>query len=251
MQLIQTEHSVTLRSSAMEENVNDLPPEEHIVIIEDDDEVASLIEGALTSHGFSVRRGGSGDDGIELVLKEKPALVLLDIILPGMSGFDVCGKLKSDPTTGGVPVIILSTNDAEDDIVKGLNLGADDYVTKPFSPAVLIARIQSVLRRTVPARIPENIITAEGLSIDIDRFAVAIDGAPVELGVSEFRILHTLILDRGRVLTREQIIKAVHGENYPVTGRSVDVQIVSLRRKLGRYAEYVETVRGIGYRFVE
>ena len=228
-----------------------------VVIIEDDDELATLIEMPLKAKGFQTRRAPSGEEGLALIWESRPDLLLLDIMLPGMSGFDVCHTLRHEDTTRDLPIIILSSNDSDEDIVRGLNLGADDYLTKPFSPSVLLARIGSVLRRAArPAETPEPAapeatLACEGISLDVERFLAVCDGNALDLGVSEFRILQTLMSQRGKVLTRDQIIKAVHGENYPVTGRSVDVQIVSLRKKLGTYANLIETVRGIGYRFVE
>lgn len=222
-----------------------------ILLVEDDSETATVISQILNDNNFQVIQVFNGEDALNQVTKKHPSMVLLDIKLPGISGFDVCSNLKNSKETQGIPVVIISSNDMEEDIVKGLNLGADDYVVKPFSPSVLVARIKSVLRRSEKTIEQDSLIQIDGLSLDRERFMAVADGEQLELGVSEFKILDNLMRSRGRVLTRDQIILAVHGANYPVTGRSIDVQIVSLRKKIGKYAKFIETVRGVGYRFTE
>ncbi len=173
-------------------------------------------------------------------------------MLPGMDGLEVCRRVKQDPETRHVPIVIASAKGEESDIVVGLELGADDYVTKPFSPKVLMARIKTVLRRRArEATDEESVIIRENLTIDPVRLIVKVDSHPVELTATEYRVLHFLARRPGWVFTRQQIVDAVKGEDYPVTERSVDVQMVGLRKKLDTAAELIETVRGIGYRFKE
>jgi len=220
-----------------------------ILVVEDDGDAVILLSGIFEANGFRVVCAASGEEGLAALARERVKLALLDIRLPDMLGFEVLTRIRSNPLTKSLPVIITSQVDEEEEIVRALNLGADDYLTKPYSSPILIARVQSVLRRAEQEKGNEDIVAFEGLSLDLERFVAAVDGSPVDLGLSEFRILHTLMSKRGKVLTRDQIIEAVHGEKYPVTDRSVDVQIVGLRKKLGPYANLVETVRGIGYRF--
>jgi two-component system phosphate regulon response regulator PhoB len=172
-------------------------------------------------------------------------------MLPGIDGLDVCRKLKNDPATENIPIVMLTAKDEESDIVTGLELGADDYITKPFSPKVLIARIKKILQRSRPAedKKDKNVIRIQQLTIDKNRHEVRIAGEPVKLTFTEFNILFSLARRAGMVFTRYQIVDSVHGTDYPVTDRAVDVQIVSLRKKLSKYGKLIETVRGIGYRF--
>jgi len=177
---------------------------------------------------------------------------VLDLMLPGLDGLEVCKMLKKDPATQDVPVVMLTAKGEEADIVTGLELGADDYITKPFSPRVLTARIKAVLRRRVAEPVGEAaVIRLHNLVIHPGRHEVLVDGEPVDLTSTEFRVLHVMARRPGWVFTRRQISEAVHGADYPVTDRSVDVQIVALRQKLGSASRYVETVRGVGYRLKE
>jgi len=182
----------------------------------------------------------------------KPDLVILDLMLPGMNGLDVCRQIKQDSNTRHIPIIIVSAKGEEADIVTGLELGADDYVPKPFSPRILLARVRAVLRRSKDAE-EENArsMNIDGLVIDSNKYQVSIDGKPEKLTKSEFSILFFLASHRGWVFTRYQIVDAIRGEQHVVTERAVDVQIAGLRKKLGEYAALVETVRGVGYRFKE
>lgn len=222
-----------------------------VLLVEDDPDLITLVSSLLVSNGFKVVSAATGEDAISAVQREQFNVALLDIKLPDMLGFDVLARIRANPVTKSLPVIIISQVDDEQEIVRALNMGADDYVTKPFSSPILIARVQSVLRRADQLKGTQDLVSYEGLSLDVERFAAVADSTPLDLGLSEFRILHTLMCNKGRVLTRDQIIEAVHGEKYPVTDRSVDVQIVGLRKKLGPYANLIETVRGIGYRFAE
>ncbi len=195
-------------------------------------------------------------DSGELALKEAapyhPDLILLDIMLPGADGLEVCKRLKNDPKTAHIPVIMLTAMSEEADIVAGLELGADDYVTKPFSPRVLMARVKAALRRIRTDEVVQsNVVSLHGIEIDESRFKVTVDGNETPLTSTEFKVLQLMAGQPGRVFTRYQIVDAVHGEDYPVTDRSVDVQIVGLRKKLGEAGQFIETVRGIGYRFKE
>jgi two-component system alkaline phosphatase synthesis response regulator PhoP len=194
----------------------------------------------------------SGEEALRLVRTEIPDLVVLDLMLPGIDGLEVTRRLKSDPNTKHLPIVMLTAKGEEADIVTGLELGADDYVTKPFSPRILVARVRAVLRRKVKEAPEEtSVIRIHDLIIDPRRHEVLVNGEPVVLTFTEFGILNYMARRPGWVFTRFQIVDAVKGEDYPVTDRSVDVQIVGLRKKLGPAGNYIETVRGVGYRFKE
>ncbi len=223
---------------------------ERILIIEDEDEIATLIQHNFEREGFAVSVVSDGDSAPAAIRDQHPDLVLLDLMLPGLSGLDICRIVKSDDETKSIPIIMLTAKGEESDIVAGLELGADDYISKPFSPRVLLARAHACLRRAkivVPDK--EQVITVGALMIHPGRHVASVDEQPVDLTLTEFRILHLLARKPGWVFTRYQIVDSVHGENHPVTDRSVDVQIVSLRRKLGESGALIETVRGVGYRF--
>lgn len=221
-----------------------------ILVVEDDEDILELVRFNLDKEGYDVRGVTSGEKALDAVRAKAPDLMVLDLMLPGMDGLEVCRRLKSEPSTKDIPIVILSAKGEEADIVSGLELGADDYVTKPFSPRVLIARIRAVLRRRA-AEVPSetDTIRVHDLTIHPGRHEVLVGDAPVRLTFTEFRILHILARRPGWVYTRYQIVDSVHGEHYPVTERSVDVQIVGLRKKLGSAGSYIETVRGVGYRF--
>lgn len=225
---------------------------EKIVIIEDDEDILELVRYNLVREGFTVSTALSGEEGIPLTRSFNPDVVILDLMLPGVNGFDVCRILKGEPATQAIPIVMLTAKGEESDIVAGLELGADDYITKPFSVKVLIARIRALLRRKSKAAADTTATIRMGdLEIRPGRHEVLIRGKPVELTYSEFAILHYLASRPGWVFTRYQIVDAVHGEDHPVSDRSVDVQIVGLRKKLGEYGAYIVTVRGVGYRFRE
>jgi len=222
----------------------------HVLAVEDDRDILELITFNLEREGYEVTGVTTGEDGVDAARTEKPDLVLLDLMLPGIDGLEVCRKLKGDPDTAHLPVIMVTAKGEETDIVTGLELGADDYGAKPFSPGVLIARIRAVQRRRGRAEVTqEDVIKIDDITIHPGRHEVMIGGERVDLTFTEFRILHILARRPGWVFTRHQIVDAIHGEHYPVTDRAVDVQIVGLRRKLGPAGEYIETVRGVGYRF--
>lgn len=222
-----------------------------IFVIEDEHDIAELIRFNLSLEGYDVEVFPSGEAGFKAFeSNKKPELLILDIMLPGMSGLEICRRLKENKATSEVPIIMVSARGEEQDIVKGLELGADDYVTKPFSPKVLLARIEAVLRRSsgeTPE--PTGSLKHAGLEVNPGRVEVVIDGKKVDLTQSEFKILHFLLQRPGWVFTRGQIVEAIRGENYAVTDRTIDFQMVGLRKKLGNYGDYIETVRGVGYRF--
>jgi len=224
-------------------------PKENILVVEDEEDIAELIRYNLTAEGFDAVCTGSGEEAVRLAGLKKFNLVVLDLMLPGIGGMDVAKKLRADPKTLHIPIIMLTARSEESDIVKGLEL-ADDYITKPFSPKILIARIRAVFRRKNEDSV-NGIIKRGDISIYPGRRRVEVSGEEVELSFSEFQILMVLSRRPGWVFTRSHIVDEVRGDNYPVTERSVDVQIVGLRKKLGPCGHYIETVRSVGYRFKE
>lgn len=222
----------------------------HVLAIEDETDIQELLRYNLTKEGYRVTLAASGEEGLRLARSEMPDLILLDLMLPGMDGLEVCRRLLATEATRSIPIIMLTAKGEEADIVTGLELGAADYITKPFSPKVLVARIRAVLRRQPEAEAAtEEVIKIHDLVIHPGRHEVLVQGQPVDLTITEFRLLQLLARRPGWVFTRSQIVNRVHGEDYPVTERSVDVQIVGLRKKLGPAGRYIETVRGVGYRF--
>jgi two-component system phosphate regulon response regulator PhoB len=225
-------------------------PRQKILIVEDNEDILELIAYNLEREGYATVKALSGEDALESVRRSVPQLILLDLMLPEMDGLEVCRMLKSDPKTQGIPIVMVTAKGEEPDVVTGLELGADDYVTKPFRPKELVARVRAVLRRTSrPAVEPADIVALHGIELHPGRREVHVKGRRVTLTFTEFQVLQLLMRRPGWVFTRYQIVDAVRGQDYPVTDRSVDVQIVGLRKKLGKAARYVETVRGIGYRF--
>jgi len=227
---------------------------EKILVIEDEEDILALIHFNLIKAGFQVECAITGEEGFTKVREYKPDLVFLDLMLPGIDGLEVCRRLRQAPDTQETPIIMLTAKGEEDDIVQGLELGADDYITKPFSPQILQARARAVLRRRGKVdkqADSEQPIEIHDLYIHPGRNKVQVCGENIELTFSEFQLLNLLAARPGWVFTRTQIVDAIHGEGYAVTDRAVDVQIVGLRKKLGACGEYIETVRGIGYRFRE
>lgn len=225
----------------------------NILLVEDEQDLLELLSYNLTREGFTVQTAMTGEDGLKKAREfgKQLDLVLLDLMLPGIDGLEVCRTLKGRDQTAGLPVIMLTAKGEESDIVKGLEYGADDYITKPFSPRVLLARIQAVLRRSEGEQRGGNstVIEIGSVSIDTERHEVMVKGEPVTLTATEFKLLSLLASKAGRVFTRQQIIETIHEGYAAVTDRSVDVQVVSLRRKLGEAGRNIETVRGVGYRF--
>ncbi|MBX2852864.1 MAG: response regulator transcription factor [Phycisphaeraceae bacterium] len=225
----------------------------NILLVEDEQDLLELLRYNLTREGFSVQTAMTGEDGLKKAreIGKQLDLVLLDLMLPGIDGLEVCRTLKGRDHTAGIPVIMLTAKGEESDIVKGLEYGADDYITKPFSPRVLLARINAVLRRSEGEAQgnDSSVIQIGSVQIDTDRHEVLVKGEPVTLTATEFKLLSLLASKAGRVFTRQQIIETIHEGYAAVTDRSVDVQVVSLRRKLGEAGRSIETVRGVGYRF--
>lgn len=218
-----------------------------IVLIEDDPGIRTVIRLALKGAGFtSICETGNGTDGLALVQREKPVLVILDLMLPGMDGLAVCSAIRRLPSVSGTPIIMLTARTAEEDVVRGLELGADDYITKPFSNAILVARVKAALRRTAPPKGPVRALGS--LVLDETTRTASVDGVMLSLTRSEFDLLDILSAHPGRVYTRQQIIARIQREEKDVTDRTVDTLMVGLRRKLGEWAGHVETIRGIGYR---
>lgn len=223
---------------------------EKILIVEDDEDIAELIRYNLVKDGFRPKTVTTGEDAIDCLHDDKYDLVLLDIMLPGMDGLEVCRTLKENERMRPIPVIMLTAKGEESDIVTGLELGSDDYIVKPFSPKVVIARIRTVLRRRNAERVSgAEPLNVGGIRIHPGRREVLVNDTPVELTNLEFMVLHFLAKKPGWVFSRYQIVEGVRGDNYPVTDRSVDVLIVGLRKKLGSAGRCIETVRGAGYRF--
>jgi two-component system phosphate regulon response regulator PhoB len=231
-----------------------------LLVIEDEPDLQELLRYNLSREGFEVLCTDRGERGLELVRKHLPDLVVLDLMLPGMDGLEVCRALRGEPSTASIPVVMVTAKDQEADIVLGLELGADDYITKPYRWRELLARIRAVLRRRSTAGSEDadkdSAIRVRNLVIDPQRHQVMVKEQLVDLTVTEFRILRLLAARPGRVFTRQQIIEAVHGDLAAVTDRSVDVQVVALRRKLSMASDDasgddIETIRGVGYRFKE
>lgn len=223
-----------------------------IFVVEDEEGILELLRYNLTREGFAVSSAADGEDAVAAIPRKLPDLILLDLMLPGLDGLGVCRALKKNPKTAGIPIVMVTAKGEESDIVAGLELGADDYITKPFSMKVLVARVRTILRRKEERAADKNaVIRIHDLVINPGRHEVLVKGKPVEMTASELKILHYLASRPGWVMTRQQIVDAVRGEDYAVTDRSVDVQIVGLRKKLGARAELIETVRGVGYRFKE
>jgi len=225
---------------------------ERVLVVDDEEDILELVGYNLEKEGYRVERAASGEEALRAARSRPPDLIVLDLMLPGMGGLEACKILKHGEATSHVPIVMLTAKGEEADIVTGLELGADDYVTKPFSPRVLVARIRAVLRRRA-AEPPDEAtpLNVGELSIHPGRHEVLVRGESVELTATEFRILHFLARRPGWVFTRYQIVDGAQGPDAMVTDRSVDVHMVSLRRKLGPLSDQIETVRGVGYRLKE
>lgn len=226
---------------------------ERILVVEDEEDILELVQYNLQREGYQVLGVASGEKALKTAGAEALDMIVLDLMLPGLDGLEVAKALKSDSKTKDIPIIMLTAKGEEADIVTGLELGADDYVTKPFSPRILTARIKAVLRRhkNIKTTDDTSVIQIHDLVLHPGRREARAGGELVELTFTEFQVLYYLARRPGWVFTRFQIIDAVRGDDYPVTDRSVDVQVVGLRKKLGPYGKYIETVRGVGYRFRE
>jgi DNA-binding response OmpR family regulator len=222
-----------------------------ILIIEDEKDISDLVEYHLKQSGFSVLKASDGLEGLELAKKHVPGLIILDLMLPGVDGKDVCRSLKSTPLTRPIPVLMLTARAEEIDRIVGFELGAEDYVTKPFSPRELVLRVKAILQRMEPDKEGEKTIRAGDLLIDVERHQVSIKDTLVALTSTEFKLLLELISSRGRVLTRGHLLNRVWGYTYEGYARTVDTHVRRLREKIDPMGDWIETVRGVGYRFRE
>jgi len=225
-----------------------------ILVVEDEPDIRELLEHALGREGFDVTCVGDGNAALTAARRESPDLMLLDLMLPGIDGLAVCRRLREDPATAGISIIMVTAKGEESDVVLGLGLGADDYVAKPFKPNELVARVKAVLRRSqeeLPALDGKRAVAIGELSIDPVRHRITLGGDTLDFTATEFRILHYLASRPGRVFTRDQIISASMGPNTVVLERNIDVHIRAVRKKLGKHRHLIETVRAIGYRFAE
>jgi two-component system phosphate regulon response regulator PhoB len=225
---------------------------EHVLAVDDEEDILELVRYNLEKAGFQVTTVLTGEKALKAARTDHPDIVLLDLMLPGLNGHEVCRQLKSHPGTHGIPIVMLTAKGEESDVVTGLELGAEDYIIKPFSPKVLVARLNAVLRRhRQPAPDHEAAISVHGITIDPGRYEVTLNGAPVVLTHTEFRLLHHLARRPGWVFTRDQLIEFSRGEEVFVSDRTIDVHVASLRKKLGEASGCIETIRGVGYRFKE
>ena len=220
-----------------------------ILVIDDEKDLIELVRYNLEKEGYDVIAANDGQSGLEVVKKHRPDLVVLDLMMPGLDGLQVCQRLRSDPRSGRIPVIMLTAKATEADRIVGLELGADDYITKPFSPREVVARVRAVLRRTNPIAEQQQVIRSGELVIDLGGHEVTFKGQRIALTATEFRILEFLASRPGRVFSRDEIIDSALGNETAVFDRTVDVHITAIRRKLGPGADQIETVRGFGYKF--
>jgi len=229
----------------------DSPSGHQILVVDDEEDLLELVRYNLSKEGYRVHGVGTGEDALKSARKQPPDLIVLDWMLPAVDGLEVCRRLKSDPKTADIPIIMLTAKGQESDMIAGLERGADDYIAKPFSPRVLTARVRALLRRKEAESKAdlETTINVHELSIHPGRHEVTLAGTLTELTYTEFALLEFLAKRPGWAYTRMQIVDAVKGEDYPVTDRSVDVQVAGLRKKLGPFGAYIETIRGVGYRF--
>lgn len=222
-----------------------------IVVVEDESDILELVTFHLEQEGFSVSGCAEGAAALSAIEEQQPDLVILDLMLPEMSGTEICKRLKQADATRNIPVLILTAKGEEIDRVVGFELGADDYVTKPFSPRELVLRVKAILKRIQPQPADSDVMRLHGLTIDVAGHNVLLEGAPVELTATEFKLLVTLVERKGRVQTRDGLLQTVWGYEYPGFTRTVDTHMRRLRVKLGPWGDHIETVRGVGYRFRE
>jgi two-component system alkaline phosphatase synthesis response regulator PhoP len=222
-----------------------------ILLIEDEEDIAALIKLQAEVSGYKLHVEVDGVNGYRAIEREKPDLVILDIMLPGQNGFDVCRKMKTNSELRSIPVIILTAKGEELDIVLGLELGADDYIAKPFSPKILFSRIKAVLRRSKEPEKTPNTIAFGDFVLEVDRYLLRKEDKMITITLSEFGILRRLLANRGKVMTRNQLLDDIQNDDAFIVDRNIDVHIASLRKKLGPHFEWIETVRGVGYRFRE
>ena len=222
-----------------------------ILIIEDEEDILEVLRYNLSREGYRVTGLRDGEEGLARIRKAAPDLVILDLMLPGLDGLEICRRLKEDPVTRPIPIVMVTAKGEESDVILGLGLGADDYVAKPFSPRELVARVRAVLRRGPLAdqRGAGERVVREGLLIDPGRHELRVDGELVTLTATEMRLLHFLASHPGRVFSRDHLLSRVIGEHAIVIDRNIDVHIAAIRKKLGPHRELLETIRGVGYRF--
>ena len=220
-----------------------------IVVIEDEVDILEVINYNLSKEGFDVCSALDGEEGLALIKKEVPDLVLLDLMLPGLDGIEICRKLKTDYSTRSIPIIMVTAKGEESDIVLGLGMGADDYMVKPFRPRELMARIRSVLRRGDFIEEGEGLVSIDELVIDINRHEVKLGGKKIVLTAMEFKLLHFLASHPGQVFTRENLLNHVSSDDTFIIDRNIDVHIRSIRKKLNKHRELIETIHRVGYRF--
>jgi len=228
-------------------------PRKSIVVVEDEPDILEVLSYNLRREGFDVDTSDDGENGLKLIKKKRPDLVLLDLMLPRMDGLDICRAIKNDPNTETIPIIMVTAKGEESDLVLGLGIGADDYITKPFSPRELVARVKAVLRRR---QVDEQVLNNErieidGLVLEVDKHKVTLNGEVVKFTATEFRLLHYLASNPGRVFSREQLLTRASGDGVVLVDRNIDVHIRSIRKKVDPTQSFVETIRGVGYRFKE
>ena len=220
-----------------------------IVVIEDEVDILEVINYNLSKEGFDVCSALDGEEGLGLIKKEVPDLVLLDLMLPGLDGIEICRKLKTDYSTRSIPIIMVTAKGEESDIVLGLGMGADDYMVKPFRPRELMARIRAVLRRGDFIEEGEGLVSIDELVIDINRHEVKLEGKKIVLTAMEFKLLHFLASHPGQVFTRENLLNHISSDDTFIIDRNIDVHIRSIRKKLNKHRELIETIHRVGYRF--
>ena len=239
-------------TSALDKNdLKDLETVAHILVVDDEPDILELTRYTLSSEGFQVTTAATGNEALSRIARDKPDLVVLDLMLPDQSGVEICKKLRANPTFEQLPIIMLTARSEEVDRVVGFEIGADDYVTKPFSPRELALRIRSVLRRSSNPRPRDLLLQRDELTLDREAHRCTVAEQEIELTAKEFDLLATLMMRPGQVRTREQLIEAVWGSDFSVSSRTIDTHLKRLREKIGPYAELIQTVRGVGYRFSE
>jgi len=222
-----------------------------LLLIEDEEDIADLIRLQAEISGYKFSHAADGLNGYEAIIKEKPDLIILDLMLPGQNGLEVCRKVKANGDLRHIPIIMISAKSEETDVVLGLELGADDYVTKPFSPRVLLSRVKAVTRRHEEGEKSSPTVAFGDFVLEAEKYLVKKKDKPISLTLSEFGILRKLAMNVGKVMTRNQLLDALQNDEAFVVDRNIDVHVAALRKKLGPNFDYIETVRGVGYRFRE
>jgi DNA-binding response OmpR family regulator len=244
--------SAAVRGTTAGSNASIGKSKKRVLVVDDERDITDLVSFNLKRNGYDVLAAYNGTDALEIAQRETPDLIVLDLMLPGIDGTEVTRRLKADPRTAGIPLVMLTAKGEETDQIVGLTLGADDYVTKPFSIKVLLARLASVLRRTETPAPPEaGLLRAGPVEIDSTKHEVLVNGQPIKLTLTEFKLLSALVSARERVLSRDQLMDKAMGTDVFVTDRAIDVHITAIRKKLGPASWLVHTVRGVGYRLRE